>query len=466
MAGFDVDTSVYPRANPNALTDSANQFLGIANAAQQNQLLQTANQQTHQDLVKGQVSYLANGLGALASKADLSANDMHTFAQRAVQEGIISPETYQAESAAVDAAGNDPVKLRALATNYALRALSAGEQFNAQFGTPSIINQGNTQTPVTVSPLTGIHPIGAPIQNTLTPQDIAATAPIGVNSNNQVVSGTKGQQLTQLGVNPLTAQPDAAPAAPANALLPSPATADGGSANAAPVPLAPLPSGPQGIVTAPAPGAAEAQTEVAGNSAKQYSSDLAQAANYQQATLPLQKAIPALEALGTTGTGPGTEQLNQIGSFLQSMGVPGIDPTGIKNYDEAKKYLTQYVNMTGNVGTNDKLAASFAGNPSTEISNAAAVDVAKTALSLSRLQNAQVRAFAATGQPSQTYSQFAKDFNANQDPRAYGLDLMDPAQRAKLIGSLKGAERTKFAQSLRNAMTLGLVSPPGGANAQ
>jgi len=328
----DLNTSFYTQAAPNALFATAADAIGIRNAQQQNQLLQTANQQTHQDLVKGQVSYLANGLGALASKADLSANDMHAFAQRAVQEGIISPETYQAESAAVDAAGGDPVKLRALATNYALRALSAGEQFSAQFGTPSIINQGNTQTPVTVSPLTGIHPIGAPIQNTLTPQDIAATAPIGVNSNNQVVSGTKGQQLRQLGVNPLTAQPEAAPAAaPANALLPPATAAGGGSANAAPVPLAPLPSGPQGIVTAPAPGAAEAQTEVAGNSAKQYSSDLAQAANYQQATLPLQKAIPALEALGTTGTGPGTEQLNQIGSFLQSMGVPGIDPTGIKN---------------------------------------------------------------------------------------------------------------------------------------
>ena len=74
------------------------------------------------------------------------------------------------------------------------------------------------------------------------------------------------------------------------------------------------------------------------------------------------------------------------------MGVPGIDAEGIKNFDEARKYLTQYARQNGSTGTNDQLAAAFEGNPSVGISNAAATTVAKTALSLARLQNAQTRA--------------------------------------------------------------------------
>jgi hypothetical protein len=438
------DVGFYTQAQPNALLDTAQQAVGIRNA-------QLANAQGHLDLVKNQVGYLVDGFSALASKPDLSPQDFVDFGQRALKEGIISPDIYQAELANVQAAGADPQKLRGLATNYGLRALDAGQRFSAQYGSPSVIDTGNALVPVTSSSLTGINQMGAPIQKTLSPSELASDATVGVNSLNQPITGTKYQQLRTLGANPLTGQPDNAP----NALTGAPQ----GPATAT--------NGAQGIATAPAPGAAEAQTAVAKESGDQYAGDLRQAANFQQATLPLQKAIPALETLGTTGTGPGTDQINQIKSFAQSMGLgtlAGIDPDQIKSFDEAKKYLTQYVNQTGNTGTNDKLAAAFAGNPSVEISNAAATDVAKTALSLARLQNAQVRLFGQSGQPESQYSQYAKTFNADQDPRAYGLDLMGPAQRAALISSLKGPEKAKFVSSLRNAMSLGLVTPPGGAS--
>jgi hypothetical protein len=441
------DVGFYTQAQPNALLDTAQQAMGVRNA-------QLANAQGHLDLVKNQVGYLVDGFSALASKPDLSPQDFVDFGQRALQEGIISPDIYKAELANVQAAGTDPQALRGLATNYGLRALDAGQRFSAQYGSPSVIDTGNALVPVTSSPLTGVNQMGAPIQKTLSPSELSGEATVGVNSLNQPIISTKYNQLRTLGANPLTGQPESAPV---NAL--TAASPQAGSAVAT--------NGAQGIATAPAPGAAEAQTAVAKESGDQYAGDLRQAANFQQATLPLQKAIPALETLGTTGTGPGTDQINQIKSFAQSMGLgtlAGIDPDQIKSFDEAKKYLTQYVNQTGNTGTNDKLAAAFAGNPSLEISNAAATDVAKTALSLARLQNAQVRLFGQSGQPESQYSQYAKSFNADQDPRAYGLDLMGPAQRAALISSLKGPEKAKFVSSLRNAMSLGLVTPPGGAS--
>lgn len=455
----EVDTSFYPKANPNAMFDTAKNYGEIANMALQNKLLQKQNVASQQDIVKSQVNYLANGLGSLASKPDLTADDMHAFATRAVKEGIISPETYQAEMEAVQATGGDPTKLRSLATNYALRAVDAGKAFDLQFGTAGMIDNGQTQTPVSTSPLTGIHAIGAPIQTNLTPAQVAAPTTIGVTPAGQPITGTQGQFLEAAGANPLTGQSNPPAPAGGNALMP---TAPGAAPQVA-SPLPPyssLPAAGPGIVTTPVPGTVEAQTAVGAGSGGKYAEDLQRQSAYQQNVLPLEKAIPALEALGTTGTGPGREQVQAITSFLQSMGVPGMDTANIKNFDEAKKYLTQFVNQNGNSATNDKLAASFAGNPSVEISNAAAIDVAKTALSLARMENAQVLSFQQKGLPPAEYLKESAAFNAQQDPRAYGLDLMTPAARTKLIGSLKGDDRAKFANSLRTAIGLGLVSAP------
>lgn len=433
----DIDVSFYPKApQGNAFLDTAQGAVGLANASVQNKQMQ-------QDLVIQQVNSIVNGFSSLAAKPDLSPGDFQTLGQTLVDQGVLSPEVFAAEAKNIPANAS-PDQLRQIATAYATRALDAGQRFSAQFGTPTMVDSGNMLTPATVSPLTGIHPIGDPIQKTLSPSELASPATIGVTGQGQPVQGTTGQFLEAAGVNPLTAQPQAQPANPLMpAAGPSPSSVPGG-----------------GVVTTLPAGAVEAQTNVGGESGNALAGDLARERTFQQDVAPLQKAIPALEKLGTTGTGPGTEQINEIVSFLQSMGLPGFDAEKIKDFDEARKYLTQYAQTAGDTGTNDKLAAAFAGNPSVGISNAAAVDVAKTALSLRRLQNAAVRSF--TGTPDQ-YLQYVTNFNASQDPRAYGLDLMSQDARKKLIEGLKGDEKTKFVQSLRTAIDLGLVSPPQGA---
>ena len=54
----EVDTSFYPKANPNAFFDTANSAIGFANSAQQNRLLGTQNQQAQQDLRSQQLGIL------------------------------------------------------------------------------------------------------------------------------------------------------------------------------------------------------------------------------------------------------------------------------------------------------------------------------------------------------------------------------------------------------------------------
>lgn len=445
------DVGFYTQANNTSPVEVAGQFGQIANTAQQNKLLQTQNQQSQLDLVNNQVGTIVNGFSSLASKPNLTAQDFFTLGNTLVQQGALDPQVLAAEMENIPQDAT-PEQLRQMATSYALRAQDAGARFAAQFGTPTMIDTGQTQTPVTVSPLTGIHPIGAPIQNALTPAQVASPQVIGVNANNQPITGTTAQFLEQTGSNPLTGLPQQPAAAPSNALMP----AD----QAAPVQLPAIGPTGGGIVTTPVPGAVAAQEAVGAGSGAQFATDLQQASGFQQNVLPLQKAITALEALGTTGTGPGREQLNEIFSFLQSMGAPGIDPEGIKDFDEARKYLVQYVNQNGNSGTNEKLAAAFAGNPSVDISNAAAIDVAKSALALTRMQNAQVRAFQASGLPENQYSAAVSAWNAEQDPRAYGFDMMTPEARAKLVQGLTPAEKPRFIASLRTAMELGLITPP------
>ena len=187
---------------------------------------------------------------------------------------------------------------------------------------------------------------------------------------------------------------------------------------------------PGGTVVTPQPGLVGANEATGVQAGQQLAADRSANANFTQQVLPLRKAITSLDALGTTGTGPGTEQRNQIVSFLQSLGVP-VNSENVKNYDEANKYLTDWVNQNGNTGTNDKLAAAFAGNPSVHISNAAASDVAKTALAVRRIKLAQEQAFTATGLPENQYTNWGSKWNSQQDPVAFGFDNLTTEAKLK-----------------------------------
>ena len=185
--------------------------------------------------------------------------------------------------------------------------------------------------------------------------------------------------------------------------------------------------------------------------------DRAKEANYAREVLPLEKVIPTLEKLGPTGTGPTTEALNEVRSALVSLGMAnGKMVEDTKLFDEARKYLAQ-ISLTGDPNTNDKLAAAFSANPNIGISQAANVDIAKSLLALRRLENAKVRAFEKSKLPENQYAQFATQFMATEDPRAYGVDLMTPEAKKALYESLSPEEKPGFAASIKQAMALGLV---------
>jgi hypothetical protein len=450
----DIDTSFYPRAQQINPLEIANQAAQYRNMLVQNQRQQVGLSQDKVNFAHQQYGQLSQFLGSLAQDPRMATDQgpalLHQATQQAVQQGWITPDIANVELANMP---TDPTQIPQYLQSLNTRVQDAAGQFAKIYGEPSTINNGNTIVPVTASPLTGIRRIGADIPVQTSPSERLTLVP-GTNAQGQPTVTPAGVIAQQAGMNPLTGVPATAPNQPVNQLQPYPQ-------GQAPVPAA------QGgsVVTGVSPGALEANKATGTASGQQLAADTAQEANFQSDILPLQKARDALISLGTTGTGPGTEQINEIKSFAQSMGLgtlAGIDPDKIKNFDEAKKYLTQYASQAGSPNTNDKLAAAFAGNPSVGISNAASVDVLKTAMSLRRMQNAKVRAFQASGEQPSVYNQWAAKFNSSQDPVAYGFDMMSPDQRKKYVSGLSPAERQKFVGSLQTATQLGLVTPPSG----
>lgn len=224
-------------------------------------------------------------------------------------------------------------------------------------------------------------------------------------------------------------------------------------------------SGPTGGYSSPPPGQIGAAEATGTASGQQLAADRNANANYRREVLPLEQAIPALERLGPNATGPLSDEFNQLKQFLTFVGadkILGVDISKMKDFTEAKKYLTDWVMATGSSGTNDKLAAAFSSNASVHIDQASAVDVAKTALAIRRMKAAQTAEFEKTNLPDSQYTKWAAGWNRSQDSRAYAADLMDPKQLDKLVASLKPAEKVKFLNSLRIAHENELTSPRGG----
>ncbi|UPK28391.1 hypothetical protein [Bradyrhizobium sp. 195] len=367
----------------------------------------------------------------------------------------------------------DPQQQRAAIEAVHAQTLDAWQRGKAYLGTVEGVGTGGGTKLVQQPAYGGAAPrdIGY-IPNTLQPgtekvnPDLSRSFVGG--EGNPRIQGPAGEPVNLLGnygPAPSSAGPSRQPIRERNG-APAGATQRPQAQAGSPYPSSPRPASASPsarVMAAPAPGEAEAKRAVGEGSGSALVSARQRAMNYQGEVFPLEQAIPALEKLGTKGTGPGTESINHLKSFVLS-NIPGADFKGLKDdvetYDKAKKYLVDFVNQNGNAGTNDKLAASFAGNPSVNISNAAAVDVAKSALALRRVKQAQLAAFEQSGLPESEFGKFASKWNVMADPRAYGFDLMTPAQRKAVIESLPKGKRELFMLNVQDAVEQGLIKAP------
>jgi hypothetical protein len=462
----EIDTSFY-RQQPQNPLDNLSKTVGIANSVEQNRLLQGQQTQQGISIDKARLELAVSQLGQLRSmfapqinNPNVTSKDITQIGVDAIKQGIATPQQVATELSGFPKDGSGADRLRWVRDRY-VRTLSHENQINMMLGTPQVLDTGGGKTIIQqpLRPDQGTAQRGA-VPNTLAPGTQIynpATRQLEVSpqgqpgqfapSNAAPISSREGN--TPKGGKPQSAIPASSQSTSSVPATPSVAGKDNGR----------LPTG------APL-GEGEAAGVAGSASGNLLAKDRESGANYRREVMPLEQAIPKLEKLGKTGTGPGTEEVNNIKSFLQSAGLPGFDQEKIKNFDEAKKYLTDWVMANGNSGTNDKLAASFASNANVGISNAAAVDVAKTALALRRMRQAQLTAFEQSGLPENKYSQWAAQWNAKVDPRVYGFDLMSPGARNKLLASLpagkdgKIGKRELFIMQVEDAERAGMLSPP------
>lgn len=434
-----VDTSSYQQPEGKSVLDVAQQFGQMKQ--QQLNIDKSKFDQANQAL-----TYVTRAMAALGPNA--TKEQYKQAGAQAVQMGLVPPAMLNVWNQKIDAAPTP----KAAFDEFMTAAAQHQEVINYHLGSP--VSQDNQQGTVI-----GRIPVktGQFEPTTVIPRQIPPTQPVvDPNSGQPQLYGTGQQQ-----------GPIALPVGP-RAGVQGPSTNFGGNVISATVEPPSLPATPpvgRGPVIGLSPGQTKAREITGAGSGTMLAEARNRAASFQRDIFPLMEAIPALESLGTKGTGPGTETINNIKSFILS-NLPGInekDPAfaSVATYDKAKKYLTDFVNQTGSTGTNDKLAAAFAGNPSVGISNAAAVDVAKSALALRRMQQAQLLEFERTGLPDEEYAKWVANRTNELDPRAFGIDMMGSEAKKKLLERLdkNKKERELFNKSAQIAIDLGFISP-------
>lgn len=266
---------------------------------------------------------------------------------------------------------------------------------------------------------------------------VTGVTPEGLPNAWAPVTGTTGQALReQTPGAPMSVSPSTFPSRRGNAFAPGEE-------------IMPLNS-PPGIVTAPPPGFETRATA----SSTAMASDAQGAANYRASVYPMQRAIEIMESNPNT-TGIGKEQLNEAYNIAVQLGI--ANPDKAKPFEELQKYFVQNA-MRGDIGTNEKLASTFAGSPNTKLTQASALDLAKADMALKRLKQTQINTAIKLGIPDSNYTRWAATWNASQDPRAYGFDHMSADAQNKLLKEVakNPVAQAKFNASLKAAKAAGV----------
>jgi len=465
VAGLEADTSSYNQPLPVSPLEMAGKIGAVQQQAQQIQsgALTIDNQKV--ELANKALTALGTAVTSLGPNA--SKEQYKAVGENVAKAFNLPPQAIQSWNERIDNAATPQEFYNQAVTAIGEHSAAVGYHL----GQRQDIGNGQTVTPAvtSVKPGFGVRPISAPIQQQL---------PVGTEEVNTDRGSPNFGSKRLIGPQPAQVPPGALPVqggipgqfrnAPIPPTQPGPVTnpaIKGPSANFGGTVVGATAEAPTfadrfsaarpgGVTTSLPPGTGGAMETGAQGGAVAAVNARQKAGSFQREIFPLQQAIPALEKLGPKGTGPGTETINHLKSFAISM-VPGIKESDfngtVADYDKAKKYLTDFVNQTGNSGTNDKLAAAFAGNPSVGISNAAAVDVAKSALSLRRMQQAEIVAFEKSGLPDSEYQKFSVRFNNEQDPRAYGVDMIPKEKLKKLIEGMSPEELRVFKSSIQIA---------------
>jgi hypothetical protein len=443
------ETQQQVQLHENMLTDSAailDHIMSIKDPQQRQQAVQEGKDYFSKqynvsgDDIDQEMGDFSNNTSLMAHRAEIQ-RQLDTYAaahQAGVQGSLAQLEKWSRMPAplvgAFQAAGADPTPALQVATNLTqgLRGIAAagptaqasevGRNIGAAGTAPQIAAAAGAQSGGTAA---GQAPYGAVTINMGDGSTIQAHAVTGANG-----------QVTWKQIEPTPAGAPAAAASGGGA----PAAANNTGFGAAPSPQR------QGIYNA---------------SGQQLVADRATAAQLGQTITPLRQVI---NKLPDTNIGPGTEQTNELRSFViaQLPWLTKLDPKGwdaakiqTANYNELKKYMAQIattgLNAAFGAGSDARYAGILSGNPHITMDKLSATQVTELAVGAARAQAAAPLLFDQTGQDPGQYSQWKSNWGASVDPRGFMLDVMSKADRQKMLAAIPtGSNEAKAIKKARN----------------
>lgn len=423
----------------------------VAQQAQARQQSQLAIQKDQLDLAIGHNKAMNDMLGSMLADPSTDTKTVLSNMTTAVKDGRMTAQQAAQEAASMP---TDPAALKVWLQGHLLQNADAGQKLQAVYGQTQMLNTGQGQTPIAVSPLTGTHAVGPTFQNQLTPEQLASPKSWYDPATRTQVTGTTAQFLQSTGGGGLPAGVMGAASAAASPQAPM-AGAVGPGRMAAPT-AGPLPAGP-------ALGASTAADVTAHASAEQ-GVQLQQTADQA----PTRKAAldNMLSDLQNFTSGPGADWqkfANAAANRVLPFGLQ-INPQGVASQEGFAKLGKQIaLAQAGSLGvaTDEKLNTTLGANPNDDLSklgNQQIIGMLKGNEDAITAKNQAWQQYQQSHGP-ETYGQFSTDFNKSFDPRVFQMNYMSAPQRADMIKAMSPKETKDFNAKINTAVRNGWVDP-------
>lgn len=456
-----VDVSMYPQAQPPVnLLDTLGKFQAIQGAINQNKLFplqqqqaQLANQAAQlgidtnqQALRQKQVESANTYLGSVfASNPNATPADAIKAITAGAKAGVIPADLAATYTSQIPTDANE---FKNFTGQIVAQGLSPESRGTLQFGTPQMVQTGQTQTPMTVSATQGAKQIGAPIANQITPAELASPVTVFNPQTQANETITKAQFLARTNGGGL-------PESMTGQLPSNNAPTSGFGSGRMRNPTA-------GVQSTPALGATEAASAKAANSVKM-GTELTQEA----LKAPELKAAYAnmADALKGFTPGPGSQWTKETTSFLNKF-MPDVmarnglqfDPKTIASQEEFNK-LANTIALQQGAQSDMHLNIASGANPNSQMSKLGIQNVLNILQGNEDAKIIKSKAWQdwAKTHGDQSFGEFSADFNQKFDPRVMQFEHMDKAGRTQILSDMSPKDKAAFAGKLRYAQSQGWV---------
>ena len=454
---------------------------------------QIAAQQAQFNLALGKAKAIGDMGSALLTKyqstGQIPTEEITSTIAAAVGEGRMTP---QEGHQALSTIPGDPTQNWQWVSQHTGLAMGAQANIQLQMNQTGVGNFGRGAQPYVSGPMIGAG------QGVVRPTQAPIPGPQGQVDSGRVTTGgqpifLRPSELELLNAGHGTLDKDTGAFTPAKgyekyvtppAGVISPPSAGPGAAGPPNIPgvnfqgggaetTAPAPAAPGGPVPAGGPEASAASVGTIGGAGgmpinapllkseggKAFNADLETSNSYQSRALPMKQALAAVEKAPPGDFGPGSDTQDTIRSFILSHGEEALKNLGVnvdrlKNnttaYEEAKKYFAQA--LIGSPFANDtnyKLDIQRMGTPNTEQFKDAIIDLARMNIATEQFRSAKALMFSAQhpdqndlAKASQSYkTQFGPQYDTSQDPRAFYLAQLPPAERGAYLSKLPESEQ-------------------------